>query len=142
MNLKSFLASLSRNESDRGTTFVEVLVAMTILAIVSIAIWSGFAASVSLSKDIPTTVNETADLFLMEGTLQKQVARVRVPLWVYKYEPEDDSTTISLPYCDSLSYKVITFEYTNNNIEITTASTNEKIPIEPEEPKITIGPFE
>lgn len=142
MNLKSFPASRNLENHDAGTTFVEVLVALTILSIVSIAMWTGFSASVSLTQDIPSTVDDTANLFVIEGTLQKQVARVQVPFWVYEYEPDDDSTSISLPYCDGISYKVITFEFVNDKIEITTTSTDEKRPLEPEEPKITLDGFE
>jgi hypothetical protein len=134
-----FQAVLKKKSS--GTTFIEVLVAITILSIIGIAISTGFTSSIILFTKVPQVVNNTLDLLLFENTIRKQVARVKVPFWIYDYKPEEDRRTVSFPLCDGIPYKVITFDYTDNYIEITTSSTDTEKPIDPAEPVIKLGPY-
>lgn len=126
---------------ERGTTLVEVLTAMAVLSIIVVAMWSGFASSISLVKNIPESIDRTIDLVLLQRAFDREFGRVRVPYWTYEFEPEDDATSIVLPYCDGHPWKNLLIEFKDSHIVLSTESSDDEKEIDPPEPVTKLGPF-
>lgn len=123
MNLKRSPGS-RRNKGDEGFTFIEVIVSVTIISIISFSLWLGFNTSIRLLFVIPELSKKSNKILALNNIIQEGLERVIIPFWISEYdkvpEYELEEDRAVLPYFDGIMKRFLILEFIDNYFKINT----------------------
>ncbi len=89
---------LNAPRSDRGFTFIEVLVSLTILSLISLVVWAGLRNARTLIERISYKGSATAKVVQLDTFLRSSCLKVRPPFWLTALEVQSSEDRLSIPY--------------------------------------------
>lgn len=116
----------SSKKPEDGFTFMEVLVAMTIMSILGATVWIGFAAAVNLIKSVPVSVDMVQSYIALDSIVREYMSRVKPPFWQPELDYYMDYTSMSFPFYEGVEGKYLQIEYTNNHLHISTYTEDDE----------------
>jgi prepilin-type N-terminal cleavage/methylation domain-containing protein len=94
---------------DGGFTFVEILVSLALLSVLSVALLAGLLNAQKLVGRIVREAGTSARVVQLDGAVRRSVRRVRVPFWVRQVEVEQGDGWLEVPYLDGDTGDRLTF---------------------------------
>jgi prepilin-type N-terminal cleavage/methylation domain-containing protein len=89
---------LTPPRSDRGFTFIEVLISLTILSLISLVVWGGLRNARTLIERISYRGSATAKVVQLDSFLRSSCLKVRPPFWLAALEVQSSEDRLSIPY--------------------------------------------
>jgi len=126
------------NSKQDGFTLIELLVAMTIMSILGITIWIGFSSAINLVHTVPESTKLIQEYINLDSVLREYVSRIKPPFWQPELDLYMDSTSVVLPFYESVKEQNLQIEYLDDYLYIRTF--NEDSNDEPEQ-LYKAGPF-
>ncbi len=90
----------SRARRDAGFTFMEILVAMMLMAALTVVVTSGFLSGQGLIQRIIRAAMESSQLLRTKDTLRRAAARIHIPWWSGTVAVTEQDTELSIPWLD------------------------------------------
>jgi prepilin-type N-terminal cleavage/methylation domain-containing protein len=84
--------------TDGGFTFLEVMVAMFLVALLGVVLWSGLRSAQGSIGRIGTVSSSTATLIQLDRALRRYAGSIRVPFWEGSLEIRNRSGELAIPY--------------------------------------------
>jgi len=123
MNLKNS-PELNCHKGDKGFTFIEVIVSVVIISIISFSLWLGFNTSIRLLFVIPEVTEKSNKLLTLNNIFQNGLERITIPFWISEYdevpEYELEEDRAVLPYFDGIMKRFLVLEFVEQYFTINT----------------------
>jgi prepilin-type N-terminal cleavage/methylation domain-containing protein len=119
MNLRNCKDYLNNHRED-GFTFIELIVAMTIMSIIGVSMWIGFTAAVKLVHRIPESTEMMQEFLGLDNLLREHVGRIKIPFWEPELEYYIDSSTAQFPFYEGVETKYLLVEFNESELIIKT----------------------
>lgn len=94
------MTPLSRARSDAGFTFMEILVAMMLMAVLTVVVTSGFLSGQGLIQRIIRSATQSSQLLRTRETLRRAAARIRIPWWSGSVAVVEQASELAVPWLD------------------------------------------
>jgi hypothetical protein len=132
------------NRSEEGFTFLEILVAMFLLALLGVVLWSGLRIAQGGIGTVGTVSSSTAKLLQLNRALRHYVEDVRFPFWEGDSEIQYGSESLEIPYYNAErdSRLVLTKETTGDGGRMRMTISIESDTGDEKGRLLTIGPFQ
>ena len=92
---------MKKRKNDSGFTYLEILVALSVLVLVVFVVFRGFSGASRLIEKTNSVSGETARVLQMNESVRKYIGKVRIPFW--ENDPYLEPTGIGvlvLPFLD------------------------------------------
>jgi prepilin-type N-terminal cleavage/methylation domain-containing protein len=93
-------AAADRPGADAGFTFMEILVAMMLMAALTVVVTSGFLSGEGLIHRTIRAATEASQLLRTRETLRRAAARVRIPWWSGPVDAQEQNGELAIPWVD------------------------------------------
>lgn len=124
---------LSPARSDRGFTFIEVLVSLTVLSLIAVVVWAALSNARTLIDKISYRGSTTAKTVQLDTFLRSSCRKVRPPFWLTALEVTSADGRLSIPYYDGEPDRHLVLEVEGSYLTVRS---------EPGEESLRFGPFE
>ncbi|MBN1697777.1 MAG: prepilin-type N-terminal cleavage/methylation domain-containing protein [Spirochaetales bacterium] len=137
----------AKNKED-GFTFIEILVSVVILSVLGFSIWTGFIGVMNLIGSVPEATEKAQKLLALDSYLMQVCGAIKIPFWMPEAEIEEESDKVILPFYDGKKENMLSIEYKDKYIIITTSIIEEEETDEDEEsgetyiPTFKAGPYD
>ena len=91
---------MNRARGEAGFTFVEILVAMMLMATLTVVVTSGFLSGQGLLQRTIRTATESSQLLRTRETLRRAAARIRIPWWSGPVVVQEQDGEVAIPWVD------------------------------------------
>jgi hypothetical protein len=108
----------SIKRSERGSTILEVLVALFILSALGIAAWQAGIATLRIAAHAHDSLMGGARLLQLDDHLRASARRVIPPFWAPEKLVEASDTSLSVPYLDGDAGKSLSLTYANGILNV------------------------
>ncbi|MBN2443103.1 MAG: prepilin-type N-terminal cleavage/methylation domain-containing protein [Spirochaetales bacterium] len=109
-----------QSNKEDGSTFIELLVAITIMSILGVTMWMGFATTVHLIRTVPESTRLIQEFIALDSVLREYMSRVRLPFWQPELDFYTDSSSAQFPFYEGVENKFLLIEFYENEISIKT----------------------
>ena len=116
----NFLKIKNTINDSNGFTLVETLIAITLISLIGIPVFTVFSDTVSFTGKIKNLNRWNKELIKMERVLRKSVGGIQIPFWISDIELTEEAGAISVPYCNGDANSVLEIKITDTDLEITT----------------------
>jgi len=123
--------------SDKGFTYIEMMVALIILSLVGVLVWQGITGAGKLLDKISVHSSTTVRLMQTEEAVRGLVGNIRIPFWMSVIELEEVEGEIAIPFYEGRSDTLLEIKYEDSFLIIGTRETDE----EQMEDVKSFGPF-
>ena len=108
------------SESERGFTYIEVMVALIILSLAGVLIWQGVSASGKLLDKISARSSSTMRLMQTEEAVREFVGRIKIPFWMSTMDLEGEEGEITVPFYEGRNDTFLVMKYEDSSLIIGT----------------------
>lgn len=112
------------SKSDKGFTYIEMMVALIILSLAGVLVWQGISAAGKLLDKISARSSETMRLMQTEETVRELVGRIKIPFWMSTMELEEEEGEIAIPFYEGRSDNLLVIKYEDSSLIIGTRGTD------------------
>lgn len=96
--IKQRCGNCPEEHRERGTTTIELIVVLGIIALIGTAVFSLSSASIRAMREAQKESRKAALLLRCDTILRNHLLAIRVPFWVQDMAITNDDTGISIPY--------------------------------------------
>jgi hypothetical protein len=108
--MRRTIRSFSR-KNERGTTILEILVALLILSSLGIGAWHAAGVTLKMAGRIRSSLTAGARLLQLDDQVRSAARRIRPPFWAPGKLVEVTDTTVTVPYLDGKREKSISITF-------------------------------
>ena len=118
--LLNFLKIKNTIIDSSGFTLVETLIAITLISLIGIPVFTVFSDTVSFSGRVKDLNHWNKELIQMERVLRKSAREVQIPFWIREIGISKESGSLIIPYWNSDADSVLEIKIADTYLEITT----------------------
>lgn len=104
------------NKQD-GFTFIEAVVSLLIIALISAAIYATFATAYKALNTTQKSLIATSNVLIIDAKLRDSLSLVCIPFWVRNVHYSSTDTSITIPWVKGVESKSVTVSLENYKIE-------------------------
>ncbi|MCK5671905.1 MAG: prepilin-type N-terminal cleavage/methylation domain-containing protein [Spirochaetales bacterium] len=107
-------------KNNRGFTLIETLIAIVLVSLIGIPVFTVFSDTVGFTKKIKDLNHWNGELIKLERVLRKSVGEVQIPYWINNIEVTEGTGIMTIPYWNGDADLVLEMEIKDTTFKITT----------------------
>jgi len=116
----NFLKIKNNINDSSGFTLVETLIAITLISLIGIPVFTVFSDTVSFSRRVKDLNRWNKELIQIERVLRKSAREVQIPFWISEIGISKESDSLIVPYWKGDKNSVLEINNTDTYLEIIT----------------------
>ena len=107
-------------KNNSGFTLIETLIAITLVSLIGIPVFTVFSDTVSFTGKIKDLNRWNKELIQLDRVLRKSVGEVKIPFWLSDIEVTEGTGTMTIPYWNGDADLLLEIEIEDTVLKITT----------------------